>query len=150
MNKKALDFLIEQAKEKTKHSVKRLANAQTQLQESQRKLNTLDTYIEECQSRIYNTQGLTFAGQISNQLSFINKVNDARQMQQRHVEFCVSAVDMGRVQLKKSELTRLRFEALDERYTKLQQLQEDRTQQKANDEFASQMVLRQQKSREGL
>lgn len=143
-----LDTLLELAQVQVDDATRELGRLQSARSAAERQLHMLEDYLGDYRARLQQAvqQGLSAAGW-QNYQRFIATLEAAINEQRKLLEHTEVELDSGRRCWQDQKRRLNSFDALAQRRQRHEAIQNQRREQKANDEFSAQLVLRRALSR---
>lgn len=134
-----LNLLIEQARKKADELAKAQAETRQRIATGQEKLDMLDHYKGDCQSKLHSqaAQSSVSMALWGNQQAFVGKIDHALQQQRQELVFLEQTLQQQQQNYQACLAQQRKFEALLDREAKKQAHREAKRDQKMNDEFAA-------------
>lgn len=137
----SLQPLLNLAHQKNESATRKLGQLNQQQQAAQNKLDTLQQYRRDYQTRFQEAtrNGMDQTG-LRNFQDFINRLDDAIAQQRQAVEQTSHSVDTGRTELKDAQRKMKSFDTLAQRHVEAERKLETKNEQRLQDEYAGRLA----------
>ncbi len=133
----SLQPLVQLAKQKNEAAIKTLGKLNQQHQSAETKLTMLQQFRRDYQEKFQEAARNGMApADLRNFQDFIYRLDKAIEQQKSAVDFSVSSLDAGRVELKDAQRKMQSFETLAQRHIETEKKREAKIEQKIQDEHA--------------